>query len=32
LTNGKEITTDSYREQDDVVFFYNDGGEVLRHL
>lgn len=28
LTNGKEITTDSYREQDDVVFFYNDGGEV----
>jgi len=28
LTNGKEIATDSYREQDNMVFFYKDGGEV----
>ena len=28
LTNGKEIRTDSYREQDNMVFFNKDGGEV----
>lgn len=28
LTNGKEIPADSYREQDDEVFFYKNGGEV----
>ena len=28
LTNGKEISTDSYREQDNMVFFNKDGGEV----
>jgi hypothetical protein len=28
LTNGKEITTDSCREHDNMVFYYKDGGEV----
>ena len=28
LTNGKEISTDSYRENDDAVIFYQDGNEV----
>jgi hypothetical protein len=28
LTNGKEISTESYREQDNMVFFKKDGGEV----
>jgi hypothetical protein len=28
LTNRKEIRTDSYREQDNMVFFNKDGGEV----
>ena len=28
LTNRKEISTDSYREKDNVVIFYQDGNEV----
>ena len=28
LTNGKVITTDAYREQNNMVFFNKDGGEI----
>jgi hypothetical protein len=28
LTNGKEISTHFCREQDNLVFFYQNGGEV----
>ena len=28
LTNGKEVATDSFREQDNMVIFHQDGGEI----